>query len=99
MMCGAISTPTAKPTAATHSQNSFRPKNKTTTPISMPTIAVEECIDGRAVWTAIALWRRLYQTPVYLIPAPDTSATKRAVLKFEIPKFESQNKSEYRKIK
>ena len=27
---GAISTPTANPTAATHSQNSFRPKNKIT---------------------------------------------------------------------
>src|SRR5438128_3551313 len=51
--CGAISTPTANPTAATQSQNSFRPKNKITTPMSTPTIAVEGCIGGGAVRTAI----------------------------------------------
>src|SRR5215472_5241968 len=41
---GAISTPTANPTAATHSQNSFRPKNKITTPMSTPMIVTEECM-------------------------------------------------------
>ena len=30
------------PTAATHSQNNFRPKNKITTPMSAPTIATEK---------------------------------------------------------
>src|SRR5262245_49925885 len=41
---GAICTPTANPTAATHSQNSFRPKNKIATPMSTPTIVTEECM-------------------------------------------------------
>src|SRR6185503_5013227 len=42
---GAICTPTANPTAATHSQNSFRPKNKITTPMSTPTMVTEECME------------------------------------------------------
>ena len=39
--------PTANPTAATHNQNSFRPKNKITTPMMTPTIVTEECM-GKA---------------------------------------------------
>src|SRR5215471_8545861 len=46
--CGAISAPTANPTAATHSQKSFRPKNKIATPMSTPTIVTEECIGKTA---------------------------------------------------
>src|SRR5215475_12169275 len=46
---GAICTPTANPTAATHSQNSFRPKNKIAIPMSTPTIVTEECI-GKAAF-------------------------------------------------
>src|SRR6476619_6904496 len=53
--CGAICTPTANPTAATQSQNSFRPKNRITMPMSKPTIVVVECIGGRPVCTVIVL--------------------------------------------
>src|SRR6266513_5342791 len=49
--CGAISTPAANPTAATHSQNNFRPNNRITAPISAPTIATEKCIEGS--WRAM----------------------------------------------
>src|SRR6478672_6623402 len=41
---GAISTPTANPTAATHSQKSLRPKNRIAIPMSTPTIVTEECM-------------------------------------------------------
>src|SRR6188472_2986128 len=41
---GAICRPAANPTAATHSQNNFRPKNKITTPMTTPTIVADECI-------------------------------------------------------
>src|SRR5262245_3263282 len=41
---GAISTPTANPTAATHSQHSFRPKNRIAMPMSTPTMVAAECM-------------------------------------------------------
>src|SRR4249919_1463489 len=67
---GAICTPTANPTAATHSQNSFRPKNKITTPMTRPTIVVEECI-GKAGFRQLQCGSVCAKRLFFESPAPD----------------------------
>src|SRR3954453_7508698 len=74
---GATWMPTANPTAATHNQNSFRPKNKITTPMMTPTIVAEECM-GKAGFDNYSVEAFMPNACFLNIPVLDTRTTMNA---------------------